>query len=206
MSELEPTDSRVVHGNAEPKKGDERFADKPTRSEQFDRAHERLDDDAIRNPEQAPSKQDDHVGEDGLQQEPSRDNDARFEASDLDRGAAQYQSEPLIQQQHQSDDWSEHNDRGETQLRQPQQQAKQSPADPSPRKDGEFETGQADYGSAQAKAEDAADDVSSEDDDGSQVRQQLVEDAAEGDLTDDDLDDAAPEQAQLDSESRDIND
>ena len=37
-------------------------------------------------------------------------------------------------------------------------------------------------------------------------RQQLVDDAAEGDLTDDDLDDAAPEQAQLDRESRDIND
>lgn len=182
MSEYEPDDSRVVHGNAAPKKGDKRFA----------QDHEQA--------EQASA-----TSEDGLDQEHSRNNDPQFEASELDRGAAQYQREPLIQQQHQADDWSKHNDRGETQLQQPQQEAKQSP-EPSPAQDAEFETGQADYGSAQAKAEDASDDVSSADDDGAQARQELVDHAAEGDLTDDDIEDAAPEQAQLDREDRDIND
>lgn len=185
MSELEPNDSRVVHGNAKPTNGDERFAQKPEQAKEpgvADRAEDRpgraeLDDDAVRNPGQSPSEQD-GTREDGRQHEQSRDNDAQFEASDLDRGQAQYASEPLIRQQHQSDDWSDHNDRGESQLEQSQAHTKQSGGK-------DFETGQADYGSAQRKA--------GQDDDKVKTK---------GDLSDDNIGDAAPEQAETTPDTR----
>jgi hypothetical protein len=183
MSELEPNDSRVVHGNAKPKKGDERFAQEPEEAKQpgtKDRAE--LDDEKVRNPGQAPSKQD-GTREDGRQQEQSRDNErapeAQFEASQLDRGEAQYQSEPLIQQQHQSDDWSDHNDRGESQLQQPQSQSKQAEGK-------DFETGQADYGSAQRKA-----------------GQGSAGSGKQAGPSDDDIGDAAPPQAKSGKDPRD---
>ncbi len=163
MSQLEPDDSRVVHGNAKPSEGDKRFAQEPQRKAEQDDATDApqsesqdgaVDDAAVRNPGQTPSTRP-SSGEDDRQQEQSRDNEAQFEASDLDRGEAQYQAEPLIQQQHQSDDWSDHNDRGASQLEQPQARGKlsQSQSQGKPAQKQDFETGQADYGSAQRKAE-----------------------------------------------------
>lgn len=179
MSELEPNDSRVVHGNAKPEQGDERFAQKPEQAEQADGSQrDKLDDDAVRNPEQAPSKREEG-GEDGRQHEQSIDNDGQFEASELDRSQAQYDTEPLIQQQQQSNDWSDHNDRGES-------QAQPAQGDPELQN---FETGQADYGSAQRKAGDPS-------------STERGDKSTKGDLSDDDIGDAAPPQAKTERDAR----
>lgn len=179
MSELEPNDSRVVHGNAKPEKGDERFAQQPKQAEQDGAQRPKLDDEAIRNPEQSPSESPSTgpgTGEDGSQQEQSVDNDRQFEASDLNRGEAQYDAEPLVQQQHQANDWAKDSakdsgkdsDRGES-------------------SSAEFETGQADYG-------------------GAQTRQELVDDAEDGDRSTDDIADAAPQQTTRDNDPQGVND
>lgn len=165
MSELEPKDSRVVHGNAKPEQGDERFAEKPTQANQFDRAQQSLDD----RPDADAAD-----GERGAQQERSVDND-QFEASDLDHGEAQYQADPLVRQQVQQNEWDD--------------QTREDAAD-------DFETGQADYGSAGAKRQKQSQGQSQ-----SQSQSQSGSDKPKGDLNDDNLEDVAPKQARTDRDN-----
>lgn len=144
MSELEPEDSRVVHGNAKPKEGDKRFAQEPQEKEAKGESNgatkkSAIDDEIVRNPAQSPSTLDEEQGQSQSQSGQSQSQQSQFEASDLDRGEMQYQGEPLVQQQHQADDWSANDGGGRA-------------------PDDEFETGQADYGSRPEYREEVEDE------------------------------------------------